>query len=185
MMRKAMVVTVLALVALSGCGGGKSQAKKAAHDAQDVALVEKLNKVPFKPIRPEPFTADDIDRYDLARSGCMFRPGENPAEQPLFVAQADRGYLKIDGKLEPLAVKGGSAELPSGAFSTYIGMSNWIELVAQAGNQGSGPGGKDSWPSRLVIHDASERVAFDSLGQVSCAGQPAEAAPAEGTAHKG
>lgn len=161
-------LAVLSVAALAGCGGDKDPQRKAADDAHDVALVERLNQPPFKPVLPQAFTAEDIARYDLARSGCMFRPGNKPDEPPLFVAQEDRGYLKIEGKLRPLAVKSGSAELPSGAHSTYIGTSNWIELVAQAGGEGRGPDGAKAWPSRLVIHDANERVAFDSLGQVSC-----------------
>lgn len=168
-MQKAIGV-LLGLAFLSGCGGGDREAqRKASDDAKDVALVEKLNRVPFKPILPEPFEAEDIARYDLARSGCMFRPGDNPNEKPLFVAQEDRGYLKIEGKLYPLSVKSGSAELPSGAHSTYIGTQNWIELVAQAGDQGTTVNGAQSWPSRLVIHDSSERVGFDAVGQVRCA----------------
>ena len=167
-MRKAMAV-LLGLGLLAGCGSDEDQAGGRASDAHDVAMVERMNAVPFKPIRPEPFTAQDIDSYDLARSGCMFRPGTDPSELPLFVAQQDRGFVKIDGKLQPLAVKGGSAELPSGAHAAYIGLNNWVELVAQAGREGKTPGGDEAWPSRLVIHDASERVAFNSLGQVSCA----------------
>ncbi|VWX51499.1 hypothetical protein [Novosphingobium sp. 9U] len=163
-------LAVLGVAVLAGCDGNDDPQHKAADDAHDVALVERLNQPPFKPVLPQAFTTEDIARYDLARAGCMFRPGNKADEAPLFVAQEDRGYLKIDGKLRPLAVKSGSAELPSGAHSTYIGTSNWIELVAQAGGEGSGPGGAKAWPSRLVIHDANERVAFDSLGQVSCAG---------------
>lgn len=172
-MRK-VVLAVLGLTALTGCGGNEDPQHKAVDDAHDVALVERLNQPPFKPVLPQAFTTEDIARYDLARAGCMFRPGNKPDEPPLFVAQSDRGYLKIDGKLRPLAAKSGSAELPSGAHSTYIGTSNWIELVAQAGDEGTGPDGATAWPSRLVIHDANERVAFDSLGQVSCAASGAE-----------
>lgn len=174
MMRKAWAA-VLGVAVLSGCGAdGGSPQRKAADDAADVAMVERLSQPPFRPILPQQFTTEDIARYDLGRSGCMFRPGNKPEEAPLFVAQQDRGYLKIEGKLRPLAVKSGSAELPSGAHSTYIGTSHWVELVAQAGGDGKGPGGAKAWPSRLVIHDAQERVAFDSLGQVSCTASAAE-----------
>jgi len=166
-MRQALVVW-LAAGLLAGCGD-KTVQEKRADDARDVAMVERMSQAPFKPIRPQPLTADDIDRYDLGRSGCMFRPGNDGKAPALFVAQEDQGYVKIDGKLQPLAVKSGSAELPSGAHSTYIGLNTWIELVAQAGAGAETPGGGGAWPSRLVIHDSDERVAFNSLGQVSCA----------------
>jgi len=167
MMRKAMAV-LLGFWFLSGCGGEQEAKSKAAEDAEDVAMVERMNRTPFKPIRPEPFTSDDLDRYDLGRAGCVFRPGENPQEPPLFVTQQDRGYIKIAGRLQPLAAKAGSAELPAGARSTYVGLDNWIELVSQAGPESSQPAGTQAWPSRLVIHDAEERVAFDSRGHVFC-----------------
>lgn len=163
------LAALLGVVLVSGCHGDEAPRHKAADDARDVAMVQRMNQTPFRPIRPEPFSADDLAQYDLARSGCAFRPGNNPDEPPLFVAQSDRGFLKLGGVLKPLAVKTGSAELPSGAHAIYMGMDNWIELVAQAGGEGAGPDGKKAWPSRLVIHDAEQRVAFNAAGQVSCA----------------
>lgn len=175
-MRKAncgLAATLLALALLGGCGDDKASQPKVVDDARDVAMVQRMNQAPFRPIRPQPFTAEDLAQYDLARNGCTFRPGNKPDEPPLFVAQSDRGYLKLAGVLQPLSVKSGSAELPSGAHATYVGLDNWIELVAQAGGEGVGPDGKTAWPSRLVIHDAEQRVAFNVVGQVSCTGSAA------------
>jgi hypothetical protein len=169
---------MMSLALLAGCGGDAPPKAKAVDDAKDVAMVERMNQPPFQPIRPEPFTEADIAQYDLARAGCMFRPGNNPDEEPMFIAQQDRGYLKIEGKLLPLSVRAGSAELPSGAHSIYVGTQNWVELVAQAGESGGGSGASKAWPSRLVIRDANERVAFNAIGQVSCAGD-GSTAPAQ------
>lgn len=163
------------LALLAGCSKEAPPQNKARDDARDVAMVERMNQPPFRPIRPEPFTADDIAHYDLGRSGCTFRPGDKADEAPLFVGQQDRGYIKIEGKLQPLAVRNDSAELPSGAHSTYIGTQNWVELAAQAGPSGRGPDGQEAWPSRLIIRDANERVAFNALGRVSCVATPADA----------
>lgn len=146
----------------------------AIDDADAVAMVERMNQTPLKPIQPQPLTAQDLARYDLARSGCAFRPGDNPDEAPLFVAQRDRGFLKIEGVLQPVAAKSGSAELPSGAHSTYVGLDGWVELVAQAGDLAKGTAGNQAWPSRLVIHDAQQRVSFNAVGQVSCTGSAAK-----------
>ncbi len=188
MMRKGLAV-LLGVAFLTGCGDDAKTQNKAVDDAGDVAMVERMNQPPFRPIRPEPFTAADIAQYDLARAGCMFRPGDKPDEAPLFIAQQDRGYLKIEGKLLPLAVRNDSAELPAGAHSTYIGTQNWVELVAQAGQGGAGSGADKAWPSRLVIRDANERVAFNAVGQVRCTGgagssakEPAPAASASDSA---
>jgi hypothetical protein len=169
MMRKTLGA-LLGLALLGGCGDHKKPEPKAIDDAQAIAMVERMNQTPIKPIQPQPLTAEDLARYDLARSGCAFRPGDKPDEAPLFVAQRDRGFLKIDGVLQPVAARSGSAELPSGAHSTYVGLDGWIELVAQAGDEGKGRDGSEAWPSRLVIHDAQQRVSFNALGRVSCTG---------------
>lgn len=169
-MKRNIVAALLGMAVLGGCDDYKKPQAKIVDDAQAVAMVERMNQIPFKPISPQPLTAADLARYDLVRSGCSFRAGNRPDEAPLFVAQRDRGFLKIDGMLQTVAAKSGSAELPSGAHSTYVGLDGWIELVAQAGHDGKGPGGMQAWPSRLVIHDAQQRVSFNAAGQVSCAG---------------
>jgi hypothetical protein len=169
MMREAWAVLAGAIL-LTGCGDAKEAATSPRDAERDVAMVERMNQTPFKAIRPEPFSRDDLARYGLERDGCMFRPGDKGDGPPLFVAQQDRGYLKVNATLQPLSVKSGSAELPSGAHSTYMGLDSWIELVAQAGGEASQPGGRAAWPSRLVIHDAEQRIAFDVRGLVSCAG---------------
>lgn len=167
MMRRTLVALAGAAFVLAGCGQDPEQqaerkAENAAEVARDVAMVERMNRVEAKPILPQGFSADDIARYDLGR-GCEFRI-QGGDDAPVFVAQRERGYLKIDGELQTLAAKGGSAELPGGARSIYVGLDHWIELVAQAGEGGD----EQSWPSRLVIHDSQERVAYDKLGRVAC-----------------
>ena len=159
---------------LVGCGDSKDTSARPADAERDVAMVERMNQPPFKPIRPQQFTPDDLERYGLARDGCTFRPGDTADAAPLFVAQQDRGYLKVNGALQPLSVKSGSAELPSGAHSTYMGLDSWIELVAQAGDESTSADGTKGWPSRLVIHDAEQRVAFNVRGRVSCTGAKAK-----------
>ena len=109
-------------------------------------------------------------RYDLGRDGCSFRRGDDAAADLLFITQEDRGYLKVGGKLQTVAAKQGSAELPAGARSTYVGLDNWVELVAQAGSGGVDAPDLSEWPSRMVIHDAQERVGFDARGMVRCKG---------------
>ncbi|WP_156839130.1 DUF6692 family protein [Novosphingobium aquimarinum] len=166
MMRRTMAALAVATFLLAGCGDSADEPSdegtvSPAEAARDVAMVERMNRVEPNPILPQEFNADDMARYDLGR-GCKFRiEGESA---PIFVAQRERGYLKIDGELQPVSAKGGSAELPGGAHSIYIGLNSWVELVAQAGEGGD----ERSWPSRLVIHDSQERVAYDKSGQVTC-----------------
>jgi hypothetical protein len=166
MKRRTMTALAAVTLLLAGCGENSDEPVEqgtvsAAEAARDVAMVERMNRVEPNPILPQEFSADDMARYDLGR-GCKFRIEGKGAL--VFVAQRERGYLKIDGELQPLSAKGGSAELPGGAHSIYIGLNSWVELVAQAGEGGD----ETSWPSRLVIHDSQERVAYDKAGQVSC-----------------
>jgi hypothetical protein len=164
------VISVIAgLALLAGCGENPP-AEKVRDDARDIAMVKRMNQAPFKPILPEPITAEDMARYDLGRDGCSFRRGDDAAADLLFITQEDRGYLKVGGKLQTVAAKQGSAELPAGARSTYVGLDNWVELVAQAGSGGVDAPDLSEWPSRMVIHDAQERVGFDARGMVRCKG---------------
>lgn len=151
-----------AALLLASCGGEPEEKSSTPQNAaRDIAMVERMNKVDAKSILPQGMNADDMARYDLNR-GCLFRI--EGSDEPVFVAQRERGYLKLDGALQPVSAKAGSAELPGGARSIYVGLDNWVELVAQAGAGGN----ENTWPSRVVIHDAQERVVYDKAGRVTC-----------------
>lgn len=169
-MRKAIGVSGLALaVLLAGCGDehrAREEAKDAAEDARDIAMVERMSREPFKPILPKPIGAVDMARYGLDRAGCAFR--KQNAQDPLFLAGSEEGFMRIAGDLNRYAAKTESAELPGGARATYVGLTSWVELV-RLPDEGTGAG-QDRWPARLVIHDAQERVAFQADGVVSCSG---------------
>ncbi|HUD29088.1 MAG TPA: hypothetical protein VMQ93_09470 [Novosphingobium sp.] len=161
-MRKTMVV-LAGLASLAGCGDGNS-ADTPAEAAQDVAMVERMSKEPFKPILPVVITEVDVARYGLDKPGCAFR--KNRDQDPLFIAGKDEGFMRIGADLRRFSAKDTSADLAGGARSTYVGLSSWIDLVrlpdAQTG------GGEMNWPARLIIHDAQERVAFRADGSVTC-----------------
>lgn len=168
MMLKAIGVSGLALaVLLAGCGDehrAREEAKDAAEVARDVAMVERMSREPFKPILPKPIGPIDMARYGLDRAGCAFR--KQGVKDPLFLAGAEEGFMRIGGDLNRYSAKTQSTELPNGTRSTYIGLSSWVELV-RLPDQGTGAG-QDHWPARLIIHDAQERVAFQADGMVDC-----------------
>lgn len=148
---------------LAGCWE-KTPAQKAADDARDVAMVERMSKEPFRPIIPKPVTSIDVARYGLDRPGCAFRKGGTG--DPLFVGDSVEGFMRIGGDLKRYAAKKESAQLPGKARTTYVGLASWIDLVRQP-DAGTGSG-QDRWPARLIIHDAQERVAFMADGTVTC-----------------
>ena len=162
-----LIALAAAVLLLGGCGEEprtRGSAEKAAEDARDIAMVERMGREPFKPILPKPLGEIDMARYGLDRAGCAFRKQDE--KDPLFLAGPQEGFMRIGGDLNRYAAKTESAELPGGAHATYIGLTSWVELV-RLPDEGTGAG-QDRWPARLIIHDAQERVAFQADGMVNC-----------------
>lgn len=162
MMEKPFLALVPFLL-ISACGQEDTRSK-AAEDAHDIAMVERMSKEPFKPILPRPIGKVDIARYGLDKPGCSFRkPG---SEDPIFIANAEEGFMRIGGDLKRYAAKTESAQLPGNARSTYVGLASWVDLVSLPDDKG----GSDTahWPAKLILHDAQDRVAFMSEGEVQC-----------------
>jgi len=156
-------VVFLSLALLAGCAK-EDPTQKEAEDAEDVAMVERMSREPFRPIVPDPITPVDVARYGLDRPGCSFR--KDGSKDLLFFGDASDGFLRVGGDLNRFAAKTGSAELPGGARATYIGLSSWLDVVLlpdkRIDNDAHGR------PARLILHDAQERVAFMADGLVSC-----------------
>ncbi len=154
----------LVSLALLGACTKESPPEKAAQNAQDVAMVERMSRAPFRPIVPDPIRSVDIARYGLDRPGCSFR--KTGAEDILFFGDASDGFLKIGDDLKRFSAKTRSAELPEGARSTYIGLSSWLDIVQLP--ERNGDGDPSTSPARLILHDAQERVAFMADGTITC-----------------
>jgi hypothetical protein len=142
----------------------ESPPENAAQAAEDVAMVERMSREPFQSIVPEPITAADVARYGLDRPGCGFR--KTGAQDILFFGDASDGFLKIGDDLKRFSAKTSSAELPSGARTTYIGLASWLNITHLPDAEGDGD--PATAPARLVLHDAQERVAFMADGTITC-----------------
>lgn len=175
----ALGFTAAAFTTLTACGK-EDPARKDAEDQQDIAMVERMSKEPFKPIVPKPITKVDVERYGLDKPGCQFR--KQGDADPIFIANSEEGFMRIDGDLKRYAAKLESAQLPGNARTTYVGLSTWVDLVSLPDYDG----GSDHthWTARLVLHDSQERVAFLADGEVACTSTPAPIAQASGTAAK-
>lgn len=160
MMKTALTLAALAL--LAGCGSKNPQAE-ATEDAQAVAMVKRMSREPFKPLLPSPITPDDVARYGLDKPGCAF--SKQGQDNPLFIAGPDEGFLRVGSDLKRFAAKTESADLPGGARSAYIGLSNWVDIVRQPGEGGDSD---TTWPARLMVHDAQERIAYSADGVMNC-----------------
>jgi hypothetical protein len=152
---------------LGACSENKDRAEDAAEAARDVAMVERMNETPFRAITPAPITTQDVARFGLGeRGGCLFRPGLDDRADPLLVTQSDEAILKIADQLARMAAKRSSATLPGGAYTAYVGLYSWIDLMRLPDE---GTGGDDyRFPARLILHDAQGRIAFQSNGSVLC-----------------
>ena len=64
---KAVSAVLLLLVLATGCAK-QDPTRKAAQDAEDVAMVESMSREPLRPIIPDPITSVDVARYGLDRS---------------------------------------------------------------------------------------------------------------------
>ena len=162
MMGKATAVLVF-LALLGGCLK-EDPTKKAAEDAEDVAMVKRMSREPFKPIIPDPITQADVVRYGLDRPGCSFRKAGTGAM--LFFGDDTDGFLRIGEELNRFAAKTESADFPGGGRSTYVGLSSWLDLVRLPDERTDGDA--LAWPARMILHDAQERVAFMADGTVTC-----------------
>lgn len=157
------IIVVAGVSCLCACGPD-DPARKAADDARDVAMVKRMSKEPFNPIIPKPITRIDIERYGLDKPGCAFT--KDGAAVPVFIANADEGFMHIDADLKRFAAKTQSAELPGGARATYVGLASWVDLISLPDTVGGGD--PNAFPARLILHDAQERVAFMADGQLAC-----------------
>lgn len=162
MMRKHATV-LAALCVLAACSK-ETPAEKAADDAHDIAMVEKMSREPFKPILPIAITQVDIDRYGLDKPGCTFSKGK--ATEPLFIATRDEGFMRVGTDLKRFSARSLSADLPGGARTTYVGLSSWVDIVRQP--DAGGHSDAMTWPAKLIVHDSQERVAFMADGTMRC-----------------
>jgi hypothetical protein len=163
-----LAIPLIVLVVLSACGEDRTERKAAndALDARDVAMVERMNRVPPQSIEPDAFSPEEIGRYGLGTMPCAFQRGDMPGLGPIFVADRDEGVMKVGEQIRRLAARSESAELPGGARTTYVGIDSWLQLE-RLPDDGTGAD-EAMFPARLVIHDAQERIVFRVDGTVRC-----------------
>lgn len=160
MARIAVALAICAL--LAGCGEEAAE-QKAAEDARDVAIVKRMSREPFQPIEPTPISQADVTRYGLDRPGCRFSKN---GQDPIFIAAQDEGFMRVGTDLKRFAARTESATLPGGARSTYVGLASWVDLARLP--DAGGTGDANTWPARLIVHDAQDRVAYMADGTIRC-----------------
>ena len=157
-MRFALVLMGMAL--LTGCKDSEQtdeQAIAAVNAAQDA-------KPPVKPIAPQAILYPDIEQNKLHGTGCAF-VAEGGGIGAVLLAQGDRAYIKLEGKIVALASDAGSAKMPLGSWSRYTGKD--YALVVRA--NGTVPAiDANRFDGGLTITDPFERPVYQARGNFQC-----------------
>lgn len=148
-MRK-VTITALPLVlasALAACSGGKPDA------APQLAL--------------QPILYFDVTQNKLYGSGCNFVPS-NGGMGAVFLAQAERGLIKVDDHIVEIPLASDATPLPQGAHTRYAGPLYSAQLTPVPGGKRKTMGVIAVFPAHLVIADAKRQPIYDATGDAQC-----------------
>jgi len=156
------------LLALAACHQ-QTPAEKAAADARDIAVVEgaQKQKPPPRPITPQPLMYPDVQAHKLYGKGCAFVAEGGGMGAVLVTKDKFAGFKPKDEVVE-LASDPGSAAMPEGTWSRYVGKEYALTLT-RTGDDTSRPGDpKQSFAGKLVVTDAWNQVVYVADGLVQC-----------------
>jgi len=154
---------VLAL-ALTACADGPTAAEKKAADDRAVAKVEAVQKQrpPPRMLEPEPILFGDIQRFSLFGAGCAFAPGGSLGA--VLLTREKVAYLKLQDRMVRFASDPGSAKLPLGTVSRYVGKEFAAALTRADGEDGEAV----RFAGHLTITNPFDQVVYDADGLIQC-----------------
>ena len=148
-------------------------------DEQAVAQVEAAQneRAPAREVAPEPILYPDIMQGKLIAAGCNF-VADGGGMGAILMAQADRGVIKLGGHLVALAADKGSARMPLGSWSHYVGRDYALTFTrieggsasasASAGTPSGGSVQAQTFRAQVVISDADARAVYAAKGEAQC-----------------
>lgn len=148
-------------------------------DEQAIAQVEAIQneRAPAREVVPEPILYPDIMQGKLIAAGCNF-VADGGGMGAVLMAQADRGVIKLGGHLVALAADKGSARMPLGSWSHYVGRDYALTFTriggasASASASASTPSGggvqAQAFRAQVVISDADARAVYAAKGEAQC-----------------
>lgn len=148
-------------------------------DEQAIAQVEAIQneRAPAREVAPEPILYPDIMQGKLIAAGCNF-VADGGGMGAVLMAQADRGVIKLGGHLVALAADKGSARMPLGSWSHYVGRDYALTFTriegasASASASASTPSGgsvqAQTFRAQVVISDADARAVYAAKGEAQC-----------------
>src|SRR5687768_823540 len=151
-------------LALAACADEPTAAEKKARDERAIAQVEAVQKQkpPPQMLTPQPILFADIQRYSLFGAGCAFAPGGSMGA--VLLTREKVAYLKLEDRLVRFASDPGSAKLPLGTVSRYVGKEFAAALTRAEGES------EDAvrFAGHLTVTDAFDQVVYDADGLIQC-----------------
>lgn len=162
-MRYAPLLTILALAA---CEKPPTPAEKAADDAKDVALVEAANRryAPPQALAPQPITVADLEKHSLLDAGCAFVA---EGRDPILVLRPTRAMMKLGGEMTSYASDPGSAKLPLGTWTHYVGKARSLRIAKEGEADGTAQN-QLAWRAAVTVTDDHDRIVYTSSGTLRC-----------------
>ena len=154
---------VLAL-ALAACADEPTAAEKKAADDRASAQVEAVQtqKPPPQMLEPQPILFGDIQRYNLFGAGCAFAPAGSMGA--VLLTREKVAYVKLADRMVRFASDPGSAKLPLGTVSRYIGKEFAASLTRTDDEEGEAA----RFSGHLTITDPFDQVVYDADGLIQC-----------------
>lgn len=161
-------VPVAAALGLAGCKPAPTAAERAVADAKAIAQVEAANRsfAPPVALNPEPIRPADLDRAGLLDAGCAFEAADESA--PILVARPKRAVMKLGRNLTSFASDPGSAALPLGTWTHYVGKAGSLRILKAGDDGGLGGHGGLEWRATLIVSDEHDRTVFTTPGRLRC-----------------
>jgi len=162
---KRLALLALASSMLAACSPDPDSAAQKAADDRAIAQVEAAQKVkpPPRAIAPRPILFAEIQKYNLFGAGCAFAPGGSMGA--VLLTRDKVAYLKLADRVVRFAADPGSAKLPLGTVSRYVGK----EFAASLAGVG-GPGDPQAlrFSAHLTVTDPYNQPVYDADGLVQC-----------------
>ena len=141
---------VMVCLALAACSGGNPGTKP---DMPQLVL--------------QPILFPDITQNKLYGPACNFVPS-NGGMGAVFLAQAERGVIKIDDHVVAIPLAGETASLPQGAHTRYAGPLYAASLTPEPGAKQKSVAGMTVFTAHLTITDAKGQKVYDASGDTQC-----------------
>ena len=156
--------SVLLGLALAACSDDPTAAEKKAADDRAVAQVEAVQKQrpPPRMLAPEPILFGDIQRFNLFGAGCAFAPGGSMGA--VLLTREKVAYLKLQDRMVRFASDPGSAKLPLGTVSRYVGKEFAASLTRAVGEDEAAA----RFAGHLTITNSFDQVVYDADGLIQC-----------------